>query len=234
MGTVQDRYDEWHAARYREYRELTPTAPWHLMARRHIHARDIAEKRVLEVGCGLGQFSRWLHEQGAHVTASDFSPEACSITATVCGDAVDVVRLDAQDLVERLGRDSFDMVVCLETLEHVPDHDKALRELVGVTKPGGRIIISTPNYFSPLGLNRAVMRLFGKRFTEMGQPINNVLVGYARIWKLRRLGCRIDATEGAIHQWHLLGTERLFRFPWLERPAFKYVAQHVLVVATKN
>jgi 2-polyprenyl-3-methyl-5-hydroxy-6-metoxy-1,4-benzoquinol methylase len=50
-------------------------------------------------------------------------------------------QFDVQNLVEPLGRDRFDLVFCLETLEHVPDHDLALRELVAVTKPGGRIIV---------------------------------------------------------------------------------------------
>ena len=77
------------------------------------------------------------------------------------------------------------------------------------------------------------MRVAGRRFTEMGQPINNVMIGYARTWKLRRLGCRIDAVEGAVHHLPVPGTNLLIPFPFMERHAFRYVARHVLVVASK-
>jgi 2-polyprenyl-6-hydroxyphenyl methylase / 3-demethylubiquinone-9 3-methyltransferase len=114
------------------------------MARNHIPEGSLRGKTVLEAGCGFGQFALWLAEQGGDVTAGDLSGEACRIARDICGDRVDIDQFDVQNLVEPLGRDRFDLVCCLETLEHVPDHDLALRELVAVTKPGGRIIVRRP------------------------------------------------------------------------------------------
>jgi 2-polyprenyl-3-methyl-5-hydroxy-6-metoxy-1,4-benzoquinol methylase len=240
LPTVQQLYDQWHADRFAQYGEVTPGAPWHLMARKHIPEGSLRGKTVLEAGCGFGQFALWLAEQGGDVTAGDLSGEACRIARGLCGDRVNIDQFDVQNLVEPLGRDRFDLVCCLETLEHVPDPDLALRELVAVTKPGGRIIVSTPNYLSLVGLYRAALRmLYTLRlakapFTEYGQPHNNVMVGFMRTIKLKRLGCRIDAVEGTIHHLPIPGQSRQIEFPFMERHAFRYVARHVLVAATKR
>ena len=238
--STEERYDRWHRDTYEHAEQFEPTAPWHLMARRHIAEGSLHGQQVLEIGCGPGQFALWLARQGGQVIASDFSGEACRIARKVGGDKVDVRRLDAQNLVEPLGRDRFDLVVCLETLEHVPDHDRALREIVAVTKPGGRIVVSTPNYLGPVGLFRAALRvLYTLRlakapFTEVGQPVNNVMVGFMRTIKLRRLGCRIDAVEGRVHHMPIPGMSRQIPFPFMERHPFRYVARHVLVAATRR
>ena len=232
--SIEELYDRWHRDKYQDAGQLAPTAPWHLMARKHIREDSLHGQDVLEIGCGPGQFALWLAEQGGNVIAGDFSAEACRIARKIGGDKVDVRQLDAQHLVEPLGRETFDLVVCLETLEHVPDHDKALKEIVAVTKPGGRIVVSTPNYLGFMGVYRVLLRLGGRRYTEVGQPVNNVMVGAMRTIKLKRLDCRIDAVEGRVHHMPVPGMSRQIRFPFMERPAFRYVARHVLVVATKR
>ena len=233
MGSIEERYDAWHRERFaREKGRFEPTAPWHLMARKHLLPGSLHGQEVLEIGCGAGQFAQWLHEQGAHVLAVDFSAEACRIARAIVSPGVDVQQLDAQDLVRPLGRDRFDLTVCLETLEHVPDHNRALAEIVAVTKPGGRIIVSTPNYLSAQGLNRLVLWLLRRPYSEMGQPVNNVMIGAARPWKLRRLGCRVDAMEGDVFFWQILGTDRRLSLRFLRR--FKRLGLHTLVVATRR
>lgn len=63
---------------------------------------------------------------------------------------------------------TFDVVSCLEVLEHVFDKDVALKELLRVLKPGGRLILSTPNLNSDGTLWGRFMRSIGKRtFTPM-------------------------------------------------------------------
>jgi 2-polyprenyl-3-methyl-5-hydroxy-6-metoxy-1,4-benzoquinol methylase len=227
---LERSYDEWHRVKYEKETPPTPTAPWHEMAKRHLP--ELTGRRILEIGCGPGSFARYLAGQGGVVLAGDFSAQACEIAKRICGDLVEVRQLDAQRLVEPLGESVFDVVVCLETLEHVPDHDRALREIVAVTRPGGRILVSTPNYLGLIGLYRVGLRLVRRRFDEMGQPINNVMIGCVRPWKLRRLGCRIDAVEGSVHALAVPGRGEI-PIPFMERPAFKYLARHVLVAATK-
>ena len=231
--TVEERYDVWHRERFQRIGgEFEPTSPWHRMALRQIPPGSLRGLRVLEVGCGAGHFAQWLHEQGGQVVAVDFSGEACMIARTVADPAVEVLQLDAQDLVGRLGRDRFDLVISLETLEHVPDHNRALREIVAVTRPGGRIIVSTPNHLSAQGLHRLMMWMARRPYSEMGQPINNVMIGAARPWKLRRLGCRVDAVDGAVYFLQIPGTDRRINLRFLRR--FKRLAMHVMVAATKN
>ena len=73
-------------------------------------------------------------------------------------------------------RDSFDLVISLDTIEHVPHPTRAVAELVRVLQPGGKFVLTTNNYFGLIGVWRLIMRLAGRRFTEFGQPINQPLM----------------------------------------------------------
>jgi hypothetical protein len=103
-----------------------------------------------------------------------------------------------------------------------------------VAKIGGRLVITTPNYLSLVGLWRIYRRLVGRPFHEVGQPINQPLMLFSRIRKLKNLGCRIDKVEG---QGHYLGVPRYgtIELPWLERPHLitKWFALNALTIATK-
>ncbi len=50
-----------------------------------------------------------------------------------------------------------------------------------------------------MGFYRALMRLAGRTYSELGQPINQPVTLVGRVRKLRRLGCRVDAVYGAMH-----------------------------------
>ena len=134
-------YDTWHRD-LREQGEPSPTAPWHELAKKHLG--PVRGLKVLEVGCGLGAFSKYLVDAGAEVTAADFSPAAVRLTTELLHERASTVVADVQQLpfVDA----SFDLVVSLDTLEHVPNPNRGLAELVRVTRPRGRLIITTPNY----------------------------------------------------------------------------------------
>ena len=53
---------------------------------------------------------------------------------------------------------AFDIVISCETIEHVVDPLRALREVCRVLRPGGRLLLTTPNYLGPMGLYRAYLR----------------------------------------------------------------------------
>ena len=72
---------------------------------------------------------------------------------------------------------------------------------------------------------------FRKPYAELGQPINNVMIGVARPWKLRRLGCRIEAVDGDVYFWQVPGSDRQISLRFLSR--LKPLGMHVMVVATK-
>jgi SAM-dependent methyltransferase len=100
--------------------------------------------RVLEVGCGGGGTLAWMKESGrADWTAGiELSPEAAAVAVT----RVDDVRCgDANALLDDLPAESFDLVLCLDVLEHLPDPWAALSKIQSLLRPGGRIITSLPN-----------------------------------------------------------------------------------------
>jgi 2-polyprenyl-3-methyl-5-hydroxy-6-metoxy-1,4-benzoquinol methylase len=103
----------------------------------------VTGKTVLDVGCGLGHFSRRLVQRGASVLACDLGPGLVDRTRRLAG--CEAVVGDAMHLVERFGRDRFDVVVSSECVEHTPDPARALAQMVGVVRPGGYLSVSTPN-----------------------------------------------------------------------------------------
>lgn len=100
-------------------------------------------RRALDVGCGLGFFSRRLVERGADVLATDLGPNLVARTRAFAGCEGEVA--DALALRERFGEGRFDLVVSSECIEHTPDPARALREMAAVVKPGGYLSLSTPN-----------------------------------------------------------------------------------------
>lgn len=231
-GTVKQAYDRWHEEIAVWQAEDNANSPWHVMAKQHL--QDIRDKRVLEIGCGRGGFSKYLLEQGAHLTAADFSSAAIDLTRQLLRGVPHCETLVADIQAIPHPDNYFDVVVSLETLEHVPDPDKGLAELIRVARPGGKIIVTTPNYFGLLGLYRHYRELTGRPYTEVGQPINNPLTVKDRVRKLRKLGCRIDAVDGCGHYLYVPRRDPQ-RLAWLDNPRFvmKWLATHSLTVATK-
>ena len=115
-------------------------------------------KRVLDVGCGLGFFSKRLAERGAQVTACDLGPSLVRRTRDFVG--CESVVADAMQLVRHFGEQSFDGVVSSECIEHVPQPAEALRQMIRVVKPGGFLSISTPNVlWRPIVQTATMLRL---------------------------------------------------------------------------
>jgi 2-polyprenyl-6-hydroxyphenyl methylase/3-demethylubiquinone-9 3-methyltransferase len=106
-------------------------------------AAPIANRSALDAGCGLGFFSDRLVQHGAVVTACDLGPSLVDATRERAG--CDAVIADVLDLPEVFGRNRFDIVLSSECIEHTPDPDAAIQQLVAVAKPQGLIAISTPN-----------------------------------------------------------------------------------------
>lgn len=208
-------YDTWHDEREQDEREPAvgdgpPTAPWHRLTIDHLP--EVRGKRVLEIGCGRGVFARYLADQGAELVAADFSPAAIAhARVRLQSYHADVIVADAQAIP--FADETFDVVISQETLEHLPEPDKGLAELVRVTKLGGTLIVTTPNYMNLIGVYRIFMRLVGKRYTELGQPINQPLLLVQRVRQLRKLGCRV----GSGHFLPVPGYD-VIELRWLERP----------------
>jgi 2-polyprenyl-6-hydroxyphenyl methylase/3-demethylubiquinone-9 3-methyltransferase len=100
-------------------------------------------REVMDVGCGLGFFSRRLRDRGARVTGCDIGPKLLERTRQMAGCECQLA--DALALEQHFGPDRFDVVVSSECIEHTPDPLKALRQMAAVLRPGGHLVVSTPN-----------------------------------------------------------------------------------------
>jgi 2-polyprenyl-6-hydroxyphenyl methylase/3-demethylubiquinone-9 3-methyltransferase len=125
--------------------------PLHLL--NPVRVRFIAERaaltgrRVLDVGCGGGLLAEALAREGAAVTAIDLAPgmiEVARLHATESALAIDY-RLTSAAALERSEPRSFDIVTCMEMLEHVPQPAAMVRTLAGLLRPGGALFVSTLN-----------------------------------------------------------------------------------------
>ncbi len=107
----------------------------------------LAGKRVLDVGCGGGILSEAMALRGATVTGIDMGEAPLAVARLhqlESGAPVDYRQITAEDMAaEHPG--AFDVVTCLEMLEHVPDPASVIRACRTLVKPGGQVFFSTLN-----------------------------------------------------------------------------------------
>ena len=109
---------------------------------------DLRGRSVLEVGCGLGFFTRRLCERGANVIATDIGEQLLAKVRENVGR--ECLKVDALALSEYFGRDRFDAVLSSECIEHTPSPNEALREMARVSRSGGYISLARRIGFGPL------------------------------------------------------------------------------------
>jgi len=107
----------------------------------------LKDKLVLDVGCGGGILSESMAEKGAHVTGIDLGEKALKVARLhqlESGAKVDY-RLIAVEELAKQQPESFDVVTCMEMLEHVPDPAAIINACARLVKPGGAVFFSTIN-----------------------------------------------------------------------------------------
>ena len=108
---------------------------------------SVSAKRVLDVGCGGGIFSEAMTVLGAEVTGIDMGEAPLAVAKLhlkESGLSVDYQCATAEEFSE-IHPDGFDVVTCLELLEHVPDPSSVVSACRKLVKPGGHVFFATLN-----------------------------------------------------------------------------------------
>ncbi len=108
---------------------------------------SLTGKTVLDIGCGGGILSESMAGLGASVTGIDLSEKALGVARLhllESGKTVDYRMISAEDLAAQAPA-SFDVVTCMEMLEHVPDPASIIAACSALAKPGGHVFFSTIN-----------------------------------------------------------------------------------------
>jgi 2-polyprenyl-6-hydroxyphenyl methylase/3-demethylubiquinone-9 3-methyltransferase len=128
-----------------EFRPLHDINPLRL---EWINARaPLAGKTVADIGCGGGILAESMAKKGADVTGIDLSEKALKVAdlhSLESGVRVRYEKISAEDLAAREPA-RYDIVTCMEMLEHVPDPASIVRACATLVKPGGQVFFSTIN-----------------------------------------------------------------------------------------
>jgi ubiquinone/menaquinone biosynthesis C-methylase UbiE len=147
--------------------------------------------RVLDAGCGQGRhLGESFRRPGAHVVGVDRGMEDLAHTRNMMrlmekegeggGGSWETLQADVTKLP--FADNSFDLVICSEVLEHIPEDDKAIREIVRVLKPGECLAVSVPRFF-PESVCWALSKTYR---TDPG--------GHVRVYRQKELIRKLEAS----------------------------------------
>ncbi|MEH8093159.1 bifunctional 2-polyprenyl-6-hydroxyphenol methylase/3-demethylubiquinol 3-O-methyltransferase UbiG [Gallibacterium anatis] len=115
------------------------------------HSSGLNGKKVLDVGCGGGILSESMAKSGANVTGIDMSPQPLAVAKQHAQDnnlIIDYQQSTIEDFLQQhqqLQAEKFDVITCMEMLEHVPDPLSIIRSCRQLLKPDGVLFMSTIN-----------------------------------------------------------------------------------------
>ena len=132
-------------------------------------------ERLLDIGCGTGEYLALFQNSGCDVTGIDSSAELLALARQKLGQKVELLPGQAEDLP--FNDNEFDIVSLIFPLEFTADPEKALAEAIRVSQ--GRVVIGVHNKFSAAMLQRQICCLFSPSFDKMAR--------FYQILELKRL-----------------------------------------------
>lgn len=180
--------------------------------------KPLKGKSILDVGCAKGRFVKTLQERGANVAGIDPTEKF-----------IEVAQKNVKNALFKIGSATdipfpdrtFDGVLCLEVIEHIPDTELAIREMIRVLKPRGKIIIIDknilslhPKYLLPSAIIKKIGELSNKWMYPRGFPFTEEWFFPWTVSNILRLYCQSTVTKFLIGR-HNKWTGLLRTFPFL-------------------
>lgn len=148
-------------------RKILIIDPWYELILRMLSKviDNFKDRKMLEIGCGLGGFCIHIARKGAEVIGLDISAVAIKKAKEIAkqygiGKSVEFVVGDAQHLPFK--DLSGEIIVCSETLEHIPNSELAFSELVRITQKSGYLCITVPNLLSTMFFEYLILSTLGQ------------------------------------------------------------------------
>ncbi len=192
-----------------------------------IEPGDYERKRVLDAGCGTGEYSAWFASRGAEVTGIDLSDGSLAEAREYASrSGLGTVRFEKRSVLDTgLPDASFDLVYCTGVLHHTPDPIGGFKELVRLVRHGGKILVSLYNSvaFVPREMRRSLVRwLAGDDLDARVRLARRLFPRTAR--RLTR-GDRIDH-DSALYDYFAIPHESMHSIGevlrWFERTGLDY------------
>lgn len=120
-------------------------------------AKPKPEEAALDLGCGTGSYTYWLHDMGLSAVGVDVSRNMLEVARHKRKNSLIFLQADLVQLP--FNNDSFDLAVCNAVLEFTDDPVTVLKEGFRVVKPGGRLVVGAINKYGP----------WGKKYVKRGQ-----------------------------------------------------------------
>lgn len=233
-----------HIARARKYYEERVSCTlrftvWHLVALNHLMRISLKGQRILDAGCGHGALCKLIIDKlsSEYVVGLDISSNRVRVAKRYLGPRVELIIGDIHHLPFRPG--AFDVVLCLETLEHLLDINKGICELLRVSTK--YLILSIPNYLNLGGFFTIVARLATKLGLKIPgfepQIIDHIFFAPLVLRLLRRIGLSISRITGANFRYAFpIITKPLPKLESLgtETPLFNLMGSHTILTASKK
>jgi 2-polyprenyl-3-methyl-5-hydroxy-6-metoxy-1,4-benzoquinol methylase len=192
-----------------------------------MHLNELRPGRLLDIGCGDGRFLHRMKDRGWSVTGLDFDQQAARAAKEKYDIEVKVCRL------EEMGcpGNSFDAITMNHVIEHVFDPVATLREVCRILKPGGMVVVVTPNADS-LGL-----RIYGPNWRGLEPPRHiQIFSPQALERAARKAGlASVQVYSSAANAWTVLSAsmqlaeQKAARFGMPQKPSIRMLFKALLM-----